>query len=251
MSNYKTRSFQTPEVNWLGNWSSNESLNSKEQSFVKTSSICRQSVSPNKIRFVIEPQNKQLVSQLPPKSSPRNITHSPTPSNSAYLQRTYSNSNDKNYHKLENRNSFNNVDLKPGFRTYSTTNSPSNSTLISANFDLKSCNNQNLNRNSVYNSSQPSPRKNSFCDSQSQLSNHSVSRAKYEDFRNLRSTRSYTPTIVIESNRNTPGRTVSIIINKRNNKVLFFSEYILSKKLFSSSVYRIKKISIILINIFG
>ncbi len=247
MSNYKTRSFQAPEVNWLGNWSSNESLN-KEQAYVKTANIYRHSESPNRIKFVVDPQNRQFTAQLPPKSSPRCTTHSPTLSPSAAgLQRTCSNPHDTHFHKCENRACLNNLEQKqkPMYRTYessySTNSPPVKTTILGANFNLKSCNNQNLSSGSACCSSQATSRRSSasraegspytsietitISKSPSQLSNRSASRAKYEDFRNQRSTRSYTPTVVIESNRNSPGRTVSILINRRNNKVFGLFSY--------------------------
>lgn len=242
MSHYKIRNFQQPEVNWLGNWDSNESLNSN-QSYVKTSQIKRsQCQNVNTSKFVVEPHRAQF-SNLPPRSLANSSKCSTRSSCSpAPCQRT---NYDTHFHKCDNKTCLSNIEKRQSYQNHknysSCGSSPCKATVISANFNLKSApnsgcySNPSSRRNSItrssnqnlshkgFNSPFSSIETISICNqSPHEMSNRSLIRQKYEDYGNQRSTRSYTPTVVIESNRSSPGRGVSIIVTKRNKVLQMF-----------------------------
>ena len=246
MSGYKARSFQIPaEVNWLGNWNSNENL---PQSYVKCDQI-RMSASSSKFvvepdrgsnsnitKYYIEPQQFSHKTNLPPSGSTRankTVTYSTrgSMSPSAHMR---SLNYEQNCHKCEQQRQ------KSCTRSHSSCGSsyrcksPCGSPRMSVHFkdhpefssnpssrrssinSPRSCN-RNVNANSPFTSIETISIQNN--------NNRSASRAKYEDFRAQRGTRSFTPTVNINvrslSNRSSPCNSHAGISVTNRKEVLF------------------------------
>lgn len=243
MSGYKARSFQIPsDVNWLGNWNSNENL---PQSYVKSDQI---RVSASSSKYIVEPDrssNSNVAKYYIEPSQHFNKTNRP-PSGSSRTNKTVTYSTrgsispsasvrschyDPSCLTCERSCKRSHSSCGSSYRV----NSPCGSPKISAHFNLKD---QQLGF-----SSNPSSRRSSINSPRSyrnnasspftsietmsiQNNNRSASRAKYEDFRAQRSARSFTPTVNINvrslSNRNSPCNSHTGIIVTNRKEVTFF-----------------------------
>lgn len=228
MSSITSSRNQAPVVNWLGNWASNENLNNTGN-FVKASSINRQigNNSPNpsikQLKFYIDINGQNL----PPAS--KKLHHSVSSRcNTSMSPTTHMRSLCSHHHAtpitiqraassvaVSVSNPYKATIIQPNQSGFSSIPSSRRGSINSPRSFTASTRPESpfttIEMVSIGQNAQPS------------LKDRSLSRAKYEDFRNQRATRSYTPTVInVTSNRSNPYQGgVSIILSKRNLKVYY------------------------------
>ncbi len=238
---HKQAGFQTPVVNWLGNWGSSEHIN-QAHNFVKASSITRQSTPTKSLKFYIDVNSPSLPPKKPTHSVSSRCSTRSSMSPTAHLRSSCPHHQETLFHKCETNSPDKQgtpITIHRASSFVANTSNPYRATIIqpcSGFSSIPSSRRSSINSpNSFASTVSSNLASNSFRpespftsietiaiqNPQATLKDRSVSRAKYEDFRNQRATRSYTPTVVnITSNRSNPYQGgVSIIFSKRNLKV--------------------------------